>query len=161
MGLINMYDTHSGICPNFLKGLAKFDGRDYGAALTYFRKADEESELGDFQNTYTSFHGLTRVYLNDREGIQLCRRAAHFERYDGDVYWNLALAELRLKHRQRAIEAIRAGLVIDASHKGLNKLRESIGVRRTPFISFLSRDHFINRLVGKWTYRKRKGASRR
>ena len=80
---------------------------------------------------------------------RLCRRAVHLERFNGDVYYNLALAELDLGERRNAIEIMRGGLVIEPEHKGLNELQGKICARKNPTMRFLSRDNVLNRVIGK------------
>jgi hypothetical protein len=103
-----------------------------------------------YQNRYTSFHGLTRVYLGDKNGVKLCRKAAVGERYDVEVYYNLAVAEHRLGFRESAYTALRRGLNIDASHNGLLHLKSEFGLReKQVLIPGIGRESFINRIIGK------------
>jgi hypothetical protein len=87
--------------------------------------------------------------LNNSDGLKLCRRAVHLERFNGDVYYNLALAELEAGKRQNAIMVLRSGLVIEPEHQGLNELHDKIDSRKNPTLRFLSRNNPINRVLGK------------
>ncbi len=146
-------DPYAGLTSNFMRGLTRFQSGEYAAALTFFEKAEAAPGIDDNPTTCLSFVGLTRIILGDGEGIKQCRTAAHFEQYDADVYYNLAVAELKMRDRRRAVDAIRSGLIIDRDHRGLNALRRKIGERRPPVVRFLSRDHGLNKFLGRLTYR--------
>ncbi len=112
---------------DFLDGLKCFRNSDWEQALGLFRSADESADIDDiYQNRYTSFHGLTRVYLGDRNGVKLCRKAAVGEQSDVEVYYNLALAEHKLGFHESAWTALRRGLKINAGHLGLKQLKEEL-----------------------------------
>ena len=115
----------AGLHDDFVKGLHCFDSKDYEAALTFFRTADGNAALDDvYQNRYTSFHGLSRVFMGDKNGVKLCRKAAAGEVLDAEVYHNLAMAEHRLGFRESATMALRRGLKIDPAHAGLQHLQQ-------------------------------------
>jgi hypothetical protein len=136
---------------DFVDGLKCFRGDDLEGALVYFRAADEGAAAGDtYQNRYTSFHGLCRVCLGDRNGIKLCRKAAVGETRDAEVFYNLALAEHRLGHRESAWTGLRRGLLIDPRHRGLQRFKQDLGLRaKRSLIPGLRRDNPVNRLLGR------------
>ncbi len=103
---------------------------------------------------YLSCEGLAMVHLKAPGGLDLCRRAAAMPEAGADVFENLARAELLSNRRWAALQAIQAGLMIEEAHEGLVRLRRSMGVRRAPVIGFLSRDHWVNRFIGRLTYRR-------
>jgi hypothetical protein len=143
---------------DFLQGLSCYEKRDLEGALNMFRAADEQAEMDDiYQNRYTSFHGLVRVFMGDRHGVKLCRKAAVGEVEDVEVYYNLAMAEYKLGDRGGAYMALRRGLAIDAEHTGLRRLRKEFNLRaRHPVIRWLSRDNRFNRALGQ-LFRRRRG----
>ncbi len=135
---------------DFLDGLKCLKIDDYETALPFFRSADRDAEIDDiYQNRYTSFHGLARVFMGDRNGVKLCRKAAVGETHDVEVYYNLAMAENKLDFRESAYMALRRGLKIDAGHPGLLRLKQEITLReQTGLISGLGRNNILNRLLG-------------
>ncbi|MEE8428542.1 MAG: hypothetical protein V3S33_03455 [Gammaproteobacteria bacterium] len=139
----------------YLEGLHQFSAHRWRAAKTCFLAAQRQAQAEDIHcNLYTSYYGLSLVYMNDVSGLNLCRRAAAEELFVAGVFANLAHAEIRLNHRRRAYEAVCRGLRLDPDHVGLRNLRLHMGVRRTPPIAFLSRSHILNRILGKLTYRQ-------
>ena len=112
---------------DFKKGLRCFNSSDYEGALLFFRSADGSADLDDtYQSRYTSFHGLSRVYMGDRNGVKLCRKAAVGETADAEVYYNLAMAEDRLDFLESAQMALRRGLNVDPEHSGLQSLQRKL-----------------------------------
>ncbi|MEZ5543031.1 MAG: tetratricopeptide repeat protein [Pseudomonadota bacterium] len=147
----------SGLHHDFVDGLKCFRGDDYEGALVFFRAADASAAIDDtYQNRYTSFHGLCRVCLGDRNGIKLCRKAALGETRDPEVFYNLALAEYRLGQRESARAALRRGLVLEPGHRGLLHLRRELelGENRS-LIPGLRRDNVLNRLLNRILQRVR------
>jgi len=141
-------------------GLAFFRKQHWKTAARHFGWADQKSGRHHVhQHLYRSYHGLSLVCSGDVSGLNLCRHAAANETLQATVFRNLALAEIRFRHRKRACAAIRLGLQRDPSDAELLKLRRDMGVRRNPCIPFLSRENLFNKWLGKATYRKvRRGA---
>lgn len=136
---------------DFTAGLRCIRNADYAGALAVFRALDEGSCFDDeFQNRYTSFHGLARVMTGDATGVKLCRKAAVGNAGDAAVLCNLARAEHRLDHRESAYLALRRGLRIDPAHHDLLSLKREIVLRgKRGFIPLLSREHALNRWIGR------------
>ena len=143
---------------DFVDGLRHFRNDDWEPALQLFRAADENAGIDDvYQNRYTSFHGLARVLMGDKNGVKLCRKAAVGEQNDVEVCYNLALAEHRLGYRESAYTALRRGLRIDQSHPGLKQLEQEFTLRvKRKTVPGLHRDGIINRTIGKLFRGRRK-----
>ncbi len=136
---------------DFVSGLRCFRNQDWEGALGFFRDADDQAEMDDiYHNRYTSYHGLARVHMGDRNGVKLCRKAAVGERFDAEVYYNLAVAEHKLGFRESAYTALRRGLTIDASHAGLKRLKQEFRLReQRALIPGLQRNNILNRILGR------------
>jgi len=142
----------------FLDGLDLFKRDDWKSALELFKSADEQAEMDDiYQSRYTSFHGLVRVYMGDRNGVKLCRKAAVGELNDAEVFYNLVMAEHRLGFREGAYMALRRGLKIDGGHPGLNQLKDEMMLReKSKIIPGLKRKGLLNQIIGKFFRGSRK-----
>lgn len=142
----------------FLDGLNSFKRDDWKSALELFKSADEQAEIDDiYQSRYTSFHGLVRVYMGDRNGVKLCRKAAVGELNDAEVFYNLVMAEHRLDFREGAYMALRRGLKIDGGHPGLNQLKKELMLReKSQIIPGLKRKGLLNQFIGKFFRGSRK-----
>jgi hypothetical protein len=135
---------------SYQKGRESLLAEDYKAAKREF--ADTLNSVGEqhqFYNQIISYLGLAQVLTSDRNGLLLCRDAASSEAVEADVYLNLACAEWHADNRQRAVEAINLGRQIDAGHQQLVRASALIDSRRRNALPFLSREHFLNRWLGR------------
>ena len=149
----NIYRDYAAMCVDFRQGIAHLADGERGEALDAFARADITTSRDDvYKNKYQSFHGFLLVQGGQSKGIDLCRSAAVHECFDGDVFYNLARAELEIGHRREAVQALRHGLDVDITHPDLIRLRQRLGVRRSLMFSSLGRDNLINRIIGKFTY---------
>lgn len=129
--------------------------KDYKAAERAFKiafdTADENiglSNNGQYNNVQ-SYYGLVQVLNSNENGLLLCRDAASNEMFDGDVFLNLACAELESDNRKRAIDAIQQGIKIDADHVQLKRACAILDCRKKCCLGFLSREHWLNRFLGR------------
>ncbi len=133
--------------------------QNYSQALDHFTVLLDEADYSDPHfDRYQSYTGLCQVLLGEKEGISLCRKSAATSTPKIENMCNLALAELQLNKRNNAIDAIQKGIKLDPKNNQLKKLKSRLDTRRKPFIPFISRDNFVNVMVGKITYRANRKA---
>lgn len=157
------FDSYDGSAfrARFFDGLKLLRNADYEGALVVFREIAAAADRQDvYRNTYRSYEGLTRICLGEKSAVALCRDAAADDLRAVEVHYNLALAEFKLKNRRRAVLALQRGLVIDSANPELRHLRAVMGNRRQPVLRFLSRDHPLNKWLGRLTYRRPRKRSR-
>ncbi|VAW82770.1 hypothetical protein MNBD_GAMMA14-1487 [hydrothermal vent metagenome] len=136
-------------------GIALFRKKRWRTSARHFSQAEHRCSRDDIRlQRYKSWHGLSLVYSGDVSGLNLCRHAAANEHIDATVFQNLALCELKFRHRKRACAAVKRGLAISPKHRGLLKLRKKMGARRQPVLVFLDRNNPLNKWLGKITYRR-------
>ena len=129
--------------------------KDYKAAERAFKIAfDTSNECIGLSNNgqynkVQSYYGLAQVLNTNENGLLLCRDAASKEMFEGDVFLNLACAELESDNRKRAIDAIQHGLKVDANHVKLKRACSMLECRRKCCFGFLSREHKLNRFFGR------------
>jgi len=98
-----------------------------------------------------SYLGLA-LALGERkygEAEELCKAAIKREFYQSDFFHNLGKVYLASRQRGLAVKAFRKGLSIDPSNEAIRQTLADIGLRGRPILAFLSRDHFLNRELGK------------
>lgn len=117
-----------------------------------FQVPDLQAE--SFYPLYLSYFGWLKLLCGHQDGIQYCRAAARKEILRTEVFANLSLAELLVKNRQNALVALQYGLRLNPRSANLRFIAFHMGKRRAPLVDFLHRDHLINRLLGKFTYKK-------
>jgi hypothetical protein len=113
--------------------------------------ADQKDAGAELPGTFYTYlgYGIARYDRRVREGLALCEHGVKREFYQPDNYFNLARTYLLANQRRKAIETVIAGRQVDRRHPGLGKLHKELGIRRPPVLAFLSRDHFLNRLLGR------------
>lgn len=124
--------------------------QDYKVAEHNFKIVlDSIDEHHEQYNSVLSNYGLSQVLVSDKNGLLLCREAAGNEIVEGDVFLNLACAELESGDRKRAIDAIHHGVKIDADNEKLKYACATLECRKKYFFSFLPRNNKLNQLVGR------------
>lgn len=145
-----VYENFSSCCMDFIDGIEHLKNRSVLKATQSFRLAYESVDRKNvYYNKYASYCGLSRVLSGDCTGIAMCREAANREYYDGDVFLNLARAEIFLKNRKNTVITLKKGLKLDNRHPGLREIRKQLGVRSRSPLPFLPRSHHLNQAIGK------------
>ncbi len=140
---------------DFVQGVIFLKEYSIPQALHNFQLAYDAVAYSDiYHNKYASYCGLARVLSGDRAGAELCRDAVRQEKLDGDVFLNLAYVEWHMKSRKRSVKILQQGLAVDHKHLGLKKFQQHLGKRSRQVISFVSRDSFLNKMLGKLVRRK-------
>jgi hypothetical protein len=127
--------------------LCRADDWDRGLPLLA-ELAQERSDLPGVALSYLGY-GLAAKRRRLRDGRELCRRAATSDFYQPDVLYNLARVEVLAKNRREAVKAVETGLKLDPQHRGLNRIKNDIGIRRPPVLGFLARENPLNVLLGR------------
>jgi tetratricopeptide (TPR) repeat protein len=122
--------------------------RAFKAALDSMQELDDMKHSGEY-NKIQSYYGLVQVLNGNDHGLWLCRDAASRENHEGDVFLNLACAELEVDNRKRAIEAVQHGIKIDADNDRLKRACGMLECRNKCCFGFLSRQHLLNRFFGR------------
>lgn len=98
-----------------------------------------------------SYYGLCVATLRRKygEGVKYCRVSLRSNPMDPEHRTNLAMVYLERNDRAKAVETLNAGLRLDRRNRRLNYVLDTIGRRRPPVITFLSRDNPMNVWLGK------------
>ena len=133
---------------HFRRGRAHLDAADATRALEELRTAHQ---LERTNPRYRSFYGLALALAERRldRALELCRSAAKEEFFNPDLYHNLARVHLAFGFKAEAIRYLRRGLMIDPSHRSMQRDLVRLGRRRRPVLGFLPRRHPVNRLLGR------------
>jgi hypothetical protein len=122
------------------------------AILGYLAQSADRGALPGLFYSYLGY-GIARCERRVEEGVKLCQHAIKVEFYQPENYLNLARTHLLNGDRRGAVRAIERGLKIDPHHLELLTLEREIGVRRLPVLPFVSRDHPVNRFLGRLRHR--------
>lgn len=130
--------------------IAATERGDYAAALRAFQVL-YGANRPDMLKEGLSYYGLCieRVEKKSKPAIELCQKAMELQPYDMRHRANLIQVYLNLRARRRAVEVLEAGLKHAPDDEVLLAVRERMRYRRPNVISFLSRDHPLNRWLGR------------
>ena len=107
--------------------------------------------------TVLAYYGLAVGHARSvREGLKLCLEALSADRRNPTIYHCLARLYVLSGARKNAIEVLAQGLRVRPNHRGLNTLREELGVRQRRAIPFLPRESSVNVHLGRLLRKVRK-----
>jgi tetratricopeptide (TPR) repeat protein len=101
------------------------------------------------------------IAVSDRrrtaDAVRFCQFAIRRNPVDADLHHALAQVYLRVHSKRKAVRAVAQGLRVDPGHAGLQRCLDGLGRRSTPCVPFLSRQHVINRVLGRIRHAVRGG----
>ena len=121
----------------------------------YAKKASENFnhalELDPKNPFYLSYLGVALAAGDQKweEAEDLCYSAVKMKRMQPELYVNLAEVYRLAGKKQDAIDTLMTGLPMTRNDERLIKMLRKLGVRRPPVLSFLERDHVLNKKLGK------------
>ncbi|NNF72651.1 MAG: hypothetical protein HKN02_10730, partial [Rhodobacteraceae bacterium] len=96
------------------------------------------------------------VGLHERDftrALELCDSAVKQEFFNPNLYLNLAQLHLAFGLKADGLRHLRRGRMIDPGNARIARALSELGRRRGPLLSFLPRDHAVNRWFGKALHR--------
>ncbi|MEP6994851.1 MAG: hypothetical protein ABI968_10050 [Acidobacteriota bacterium] len=88
-----------------------------------------------------------------RRGLELCKRAQSSDSRNPYISWCLANLHLLNRSRKEAIETVERGLRAMPDNFALIRLRKKLGLRQSPPLPFLDRNHGLNVRLGRLMHR--------
>ncbi len=134
------------------RGLDLCRGQEFEQGYLLLRSITEENlPTRDLPGIFFSYlgYGVAAFEARYNDGVALCERAIEMEFYNPENHFNLARTYLLLGARRKAVSAIYGGLRVDSEYRPLLVLAHELGVRKSPVLSFLSRDNSLNRVLGR------------
>jgi tetratricopeptide (TPR) repeat protein len=136
----------------YRKGLEAVGRGDFLDALAYFEATLELAggEPGRLPVAAMSYYGLCLAMVSDRlpEARDICEAAAEAAPSSPEMHLNLSRVCIRQGDRAHAFRTLVRGLRVDPRHPGIVEAMRRLGFRRRPVVSFLPRQHPLNRLLG-------------
>lgn len=146
--------TDPEVLSDFRQGVKFFQVGNYEVAGAFFEEVCAMVGPSDpAYNRFRSWLGLNQAMQGQRGGLVLCRLAAKDEARDAEVFYNLARAEHRFEDIDKSLRALERGRALDPRHSGIETLLAQLDRRRPPVLRFLTRDNWLNRLLGRLTWR--------
>jgi Flp pilus assembly protein TadD len=143
-----MIDTH-GDNP-YMMGIATLASGRTAEALEFFRMAVKETG-SPVASSYLAYC-LARQNGTYRESISDCMDALKLEPRAPEIFLNLGRIYILSGHKRSAIRSFQLGLRYGRNTEISIELKR-LGQRKNPPLSFLPRDHPLNKYMGKFLSR--------
>lgn len=142
---------------HFRQGCGHLQAERAPEALEQFRAAQR---IDPANACFRSYYGLCLGLAERRfdRALELCRSAAREEFFNPLLYHNLARVHLAFGFKAEAIRYLERGLMIDPACDPIVQELHGLGMRRGPVLGFLRRGNRINRWLGKFRNRVRRGS---
>ena len=139
----------------FSQGLDYLHRNRIPEAANAFRRA---VKMDSENPRHLSYYGLILALgdENVHDAINFCRGAIVRAAYEPEFYVNLSKVYTKAGQRKKALEALVEGMNFDTTNALLRMEMKRLGIRRKPAVSFLSRNHIVNRSLGLLTYQMQK-----
>lgn len=140
-----------------MMGIAATDRGEYAAALQLLSAVYRSTPLEKLPQGL-SYYGLCLAHVErkHKQGIQLCEQAMRLESSQGKHWANLVRLYIVGKNRRKAVEILDSGLEKLGNDPALLRVRQEIGYRQAPSLSFLPRQHLLNKLFSRTASRLRR-----
>jgi hypothetical protein len=96
---------------------------------------------------------LARVEGKRKLGADLCQKAIQLQSYEGRHWANLVRVYITAKNRKKAVETLDDSLRKLRNDPELLRVRQEIGYRQSPQLSFLPRTNPLNKLFSRYALR--------
>jgi tetratricopeptide (TPR) repeat protein len=130
----------------FRRAAAAFDAGETAPALALLERALKE-QAHPAWHSYLGYC-IAKERGQVRRGIELCREALVVDAENPVHYLNLARIHLVTGKKGEALAVLREGMSVEENGEILALLNR-LGTRKPPVLSFLSRDHFLNKILGR------------
>lgn len=139
-------------------GFAYLKEKNWNAALKALRESEKRFLERSTEQTadavppqVLSALGLCMAMAENRiqDGVLYCQRAINDEAYEAQFYYYLGLVYLKAPNKKKALNSFYNGLKVNPSHTRIKKQLHEMGIRKMPLLSFLPRDHFLNKFFGQ------------
>ena len=139
----------------FKAGLNLLRDNYAGRALAHMQKAMELDRNNPY---YMSYLGVVLARSEQKwgEAERLCDAAVRMKRNQAQLYLNLAEVYAQAGRKDDAVDALQAGLKYARRDVRLTIAMNRLTRRREPVLSFLNRQHPVNRQLGLIRHRAMK-----
>jgi tetratricopeptide (TPR) repeat protein len=147
-------------------GFAYLKEKNWGSALQALRESEKrfleqsttEQSAGAVPPQVLSALGLCLAMAENRiqDGVQYCQRAINDQAHEAQYHYHLGMVYLKAPNKKKALNSFYHGLKVNPGHPRIKKQLHEMGVRKLPVLSFLPRDHFLNKFFGQLVRSKAK-----
>jgi len=146
--------TNNQEAEEFRMGLAMLKAGRHEEAVAFFKSAISlagDTQVVDRKMKYLSYYGLSVALANrpSKEAIKACETAAKSNFFSAEMQLNLGKVYALAGKTTRALAAFERGLHRSPNSESLKAEIAALDRRKSPPISWLHRNHPINRFLGR------------
>ena len=135
-------------------GIAATDRGDYQGALKIFSAVYTTIPADKMPDGLSSYGlCLARVEGKRKMGAELCQKAIQLQSYEAKHRANLVRVYIVAKNRKKAVETLDDSMRKLRNDPELLRVRQEIGYRQAPMLTFLPRQNPINKFFGIYAAR--------
>lgn len=127
------------------RALSAFSAGEFSSALAQFERVLKIADNPQL-HSYLGFC-IAKERGQVKKGAELCLASLEHEPQNPVHYLNLARVHQVAGNKPQAMEVLRKGMGVGGSEEIVTLLGK-LGTRKPPPLSFLSRDHFLNKWFG-------------
>ncbi len=127
------------------RALSAFSAGEFSSALAQFERVLKIVDNPQL-HSYLGFC-IAKERGQVKKGAELCLASLEHEPQNPVHYLNLARVHQVAGNKPQAMEVLRKGMGVGGSEEIVTLLGK-LGTRKPPPLSFLSRDHFLNKWLG-------------
>jgi tetratricopeptide (TPR) repeat protein len=140
----------SSIPPVLNRGVDMTQRGDYAGALQIFTAVYQAVPPEKYPAGLSAYGlCLSKIEHKNKLGAELCEKAISLQGYEGLHWANLVRLYAGVKNRKKAVEVLESGLKRHPKDSKLLKVRDEIGYRQAPSLSFLPRTHPLNKAYSR------------
>jgi tetratricopeptide (TPR) repeat protein len=149
-----MTELPAGAAKAISVGIEATDRGDFHGALKIFSEVYTTVSPDRMPDGLSSYGlCLARVEGKRKMAADLCQKAIQLQSYDGRHWANLVRVYIVAKNRKKAVETLDDSLRKLRNDPDLIRVRQEIGYRQAPMLTFLPRRNPINKLFGLYAAR--------
>jgi tetratricopeptide (TPR) repeat protein len=135
-------------------GIAATDRGDFANALRVLSAVYTKVPADKMPDGLSSYGlCLARVEGKRKQGAELCQKAIQLQSYEGRHRAHLVRIYIAAQNRKKAVETLDDSLRRLRNDPELIRVRQEIGYRQAPQLTFLSRRNPINKFFGLYAAR--------
>lgn len=129
----------------YAKALEALNAGETPAALAFLERALKVKDNPSWHSYLGYFIAKERGQV--KKGSDLCQASLKVEPGNPVHYLNLAKVQLINRQKGEALKTLRQGMAAGGNEE-ISGLLTRLGTRKPPVLTFLRRDHFLNKYLG-------------
>lgn len=131
-------------------GVAAAERGDYEGALKLLSNVYRLVPAEQYPQGLSAYGlSVAKAEKKNKIGAEMCQKALELQPYEGKHWANLVRVYIAAKNRRKAVEVLEEGLRKTRNDAALVQVRAEIKYRQAPALSFLRRQHPLNKFYSR------------